>query len=186
MLENLNDINWNALKCAGGNASQVPNAVQGLISKDARIRNASYWQLDNHVVVQSTVYEAAFYVIPFLLEILSSDIKQGREEIYELLYEIGNGSAHSTDNIQDTSGTFIPLQKACRVRVISGIELYINEIRDKLSEARVEALLLLASFEEMYDVIHNTLEKIYANEQNKAFRKELLEVIKEIASFQSI
>lgn len=78
MFEKINEIDWKGLRQAHGDARQVPEAIKGLISEEEQVRRQSYWLLDNYVVLQSDLYEAALYVVPFLLEILSSDVTQGR------------------------------------------------------------------------------------------------------------
>lgn len=72
MLEKINKIDWKGLRQAHGDADHIPEAIKGLLSEDEQISERSYWLLDNYVVLQSDLHEAALYVVPFLLEILGA------------------------------------------------------------------------------------------------------------------
>ena len=180
MLENLDTIKWKSLKTAHGDASHIPEAIRGLISNNEQIRRKSYWKIDNYAVLQSDLYEAAFYVIPFLLEILSSDIVEGRERIYDLLYEIGNGYAPDEYKIRNNDGTLSTLREACRKPVLDEINLYIEELRNRNSPARKQALDLLFSLEEANDVIIDVFTKLLSDEPEGELRKEMEKMLTEI------
>jgi len=179
MLDDLDKLNWSALKTAHGDASHIPGAIRGLIAEDKQTREMSYWKLENYVVLQSDLYEAAFYVVPFLLEILSSDIKEGRERVYDLIFEIGNGYAPKRYKIKNLDGELTSLAEACRASVIKGMEVYINEVQDKTSQAREKALDVLFSLEEKWNTVLDSLRTIYLDEQDEIFKKRVYEVLEE-------
>jgi len=178
MFETLESIPWDQLKQAHGGAHHVPEALRGLMSKSMDTCNTSYWKLDNHVVVQSDLYESAFYVVPFLLEILNSPECVRRDLVYNLLYEIGNGYAPTTILCQDDTGSFLSLQEACRERVAGGIEIYLKEVEELNSEARTNALELLASLKEYGKIFLPRLEILFLREVNNQFKQELKETIR--------
>jgi len=147
MLESIRSIEWMKLKQAHGDASHVPEAVEQLISDDEEKREKAYWELDNNVVLQSDLYEAAFYIIPFLLEILRSNIAVGREHVYALLAGIANGFAPEAATIL-INGKRIPLSIACRNMVLDHINIYLDEVQNQASDYRDSALDLLMSLSE--------------------------------------
>lgn len=157
MFEMLNNINWSKLKQAHGNAGHIPDALRGLTSPEKKIREKSYWKIDNYVVLQSDLYEAAYYVIPFLIEILESGMKNGRSLVYDLLFEIGNGNASETSKCK-YKGEFIPLEKACRRSVAEKIPLYLKDAEESDISIVKKALELLSSFTEYKSEI---LPKLY-------------------------
>ena len=85
--------NWSELSTLTGNAEHVPAALSGLLSYDRSEFEASYWKIDNHVVVQSDLYSAAAVVPKYLEEIFP--LATYKNDVLELLYEIGNGSSES-------------------------------------------------------------------------------------------
>ncbi len=178
MFETLESIPWDQLRQAPGDAHQVPEALRGLMSKSMDTCNASYWKLDNHVVVQSDLYESAFYVVPFLLEILNSPECLRRDLVYNLLYEIGNGYAPITILCQDDTGSVLPLQQACRERIAGGIETYLKEVEEPNSKVRTNALELLASLKEYGKTFLPRLELLWLREVDNQFKQELKEIIR--------
>ena len=99
-LADLARVAWHEKDIASGKANHVPDAICGLTSSDERTRNRSYWRLDNEVVLQSDLYEAAYFVIPFLVQILNVQPDHGRDLIYDLLYEIANGFARRQSRVR--------------------------------------------------------------------------------------
>jgi hypothetical protein len=182
VFEKMNGIDWRNLQQAHGTASHVPEAIKGLVSEDERVRERSYWLLDNYVVLQSDLYEAALFVVPFLLEILSSEIEHGRDLVYDLLFEIGNGYAPPEVSCKGLNGETVSLGEACRDAVLEGLNIYLGEVKTVDSKARLKALELLASLNEIEDTIRIELEDILSKEENGAFRVELKRVVKEMVN----
>src|SRR5713226_7697798 len=95
-VEDVRAIPWSQKSVASGRADHVPQALAGLVSPDEKLRERSYWQLDNEVVLQSDLYDAAYFAIPFLIQYLRDRVPHGRDRIYDLLSEIGRGFAPPT------------------------------------------------------------------------------------------
>jgi hypothetical protein len=129
-VDNLSRIAWGEKAVASGKADKVPQALAGLLSPDEQVRNRSYWQLDNEVVLQSDLYEAAYFVIPFLVSFLRDHVPYGRDRVYDLLYEITNGEAPPTVMCRTTEGDGIPLKAACTREVKKGLAVYIRDTKD--------------------------------------------------------
>jgi hypothetical protein len=129
-LQGLSQITWNEKSVASGKAIHVPQALAGLISPDEKVRNRSYWQLDNEVVLQSDLYEAAYFVIPFLIEFLNEENIHGRERIYDLLYEIAQGNAPLTVLCRTKEGDEIPLKDACTREIVKGFTTFLRDAKE--------------------------------------------------------
>ncbi len=179
MFANLEKIDWSKLRQAHGDASLVPTAIQELISNDSDKREAAYWKLDNYIVLQSDLYESAYYVIPFLLEILKSDSTVGREHVYALLSEIANGYApeNITININNKN---VPLGDACRSLVSDSVQLYLSEVENKDSEFRSSALDLLMTLKEKSELIKERINALLLTERDSEVADLLREVIREL------
>jgi hypothetical protein len=146
IVDELAKIPWNTLDVASGKGGHVPQAFLGLISPDETVRNESYWQLDNEVVCQSDLYGAAYYVVPFLLDMLRERVPHGRDRIYDLLYEIANGDAPQTVRIRTHDGDEIPLKNACAREINKGVDIFRRDVADpdpRISAKSKELLDLL-------------------------------------------
>ncbi len=113
LVETLNTIPWGLVRTQQSDCRDIPHAVLSLMSHDRAVRKSAYWELDNHVVVQGGLFEGAFYVIPFLLQICSSESSFGRTEALNLLFEIAAGACSFDDlvrfsTVQDPFPYFIP------------------------------------------------------------------------------
>lgn len=102
LIEVLSRIEWSDIRGQVGRCDQIPSALLSLGSADPQVRRKAYWSIDNHVVVQGSLYEGAFYVIPFLSELCASEDPNGRFEALSLLYEIANGMAPFDESVRFT------------------------------------------------------------------------------------
>jgi len=89
MFEEIDTLEWDKIKTNIGNASHVPDALMGLISKNKDEVEKAYWKIENYVVLQGDLSESAKYLPKFLEEaFFLANYKGG---ILELLFQIGNG-----------------------------------------------------------------------------------------------
>ncbi len=159
-LEDLDSVPWGELKQAHGTSGHVPDAILGLVSEDAQRRREAYWKLDNYVVLQSDLYEAAYYVIPFLLQILENPSTLNRREyVYDLLIEIANGGAPELFTVIHSNAEW-PLALACRDRVAAGAALFVSDAAGGASKIRERALGLLMSLREYSETFASDLRKL--------------------------
>lgn len=91
MLEGLDKIDWSKLKHAYGEASDVPDLIRSLLSKDKKVRDSAMYELCGNILHQGTVYEASSYAVPFLQELLKSPDTPDKESIAALLADMGVG-----------------------------------------------------------------------------------------------
>jgi len=142
--ESISHVRWNEIKVASGKADHVPEALIGLLSPDEEMQERSYWRLDNEVVLQSDLYEAAYFVIPFLLQMLDERVPHGRERIYDLLYEIANGDAPSTSLCRTRDGRLMPLREACTEELSRGLRIFDRDTVDEDPRIKAKAKELAA------------------------------------------
>ena len=157
VLSGLDRIPWSQLQQAHGRAGHVPEAVRDLLSHDTEVVTSAYWQLDNYVVLQSDLYEAAAYLPEFLIESLQYAAPVGKAAILDLLYEIANGYAPPEQTLRfhvTPSGELRPLptgeapaiREACWGGVLAGVARYEAEVQNpdrNVSERAAELLELL-------------------------------------------
>lgn len=134
-------VPWRALRCQVGKATQVPQALRVLASADQeRAVKDAYWSLDNAVVVQGDLFEAAPEVVPFLFQLLEGGISDvSRTWVYELLLQLAIG--HDGADAGVPRGT---LRARCQERLHDGIKVLAAEVRNEKSRFRVVAAEILA------------------------------------------
>ncbi len=64
MFYKLNNIEWNKLSHAYGDASDVPELIEGLLSSDKKVFEEAIYELFGNIWHQGTVYEATPKAIP--------------------------------------------------------------------------------------------------------------------------
>ncbi len=93
MLENLKTVPWEKLHHAYGSAEDTPIHLRNLASADSGLREEAFDQLSYSIVHQGSVYEAAIYAVPFLVELLQAESVQAKQNILRLLIEIAAGGS---------------------------------------------------------------------------------------------
>ncbi len=173
----LNSIDWCKINGQMQNCSNIPKDIMNLMSENMSVRQKAYWNLDNHIVVQGTLFEGAFYIIPFLLHYINDKNNCGKTEFYELLYEIANGWSdekicYETVGIDDfifykPCNFFVEsvdLDIACKKAVEKGWDIFKSELFDISSDYRKNALEIMFLFEENWLELSEYLQKIICTE----------------------
>ena len=91
MLEGLDKINWSQLHHAYGEAGDVPQLIQKLLSKNDQERHEAISDLFQIIWHQGTVYEASSYAVPFLYELLKSPETPDKLPIAFLIANLATG-----------------------------------------------------------------------------------------------
>jgi hypothetical protein len=188
----LSKVPWSAIGAQLGFCTHVPAALLGLTSANQAKREESYWQIDNYVVVQGSLFEGGFYVVPFLVEMIRSGLEE-KTEVYDLLFEIANGSQVTSTKVKysivkdsfsyylpDENGDFAQfLQVACRGAVLKGFLDYVTDMECGKLQTKEKALELITSFDEHPRLLKTVLQAALAKEMNPSFRSRLAQSIEE-------
>jgi hypothetical protein len=96
VLEGLDDVPWNTLHHAYGEATDVPELIRSLVSPEQGVRAKALWELYGNIWHQHTVYEASSRAVPFLLEVaVSPEVPDDtRAGVMQLLADIADGSSY--------------------------------------------------------------------------------------------
>jgi len=91
------EVDWKSIDGAesGSGSAELPQVIKQLFSDCEEERETAYWQIDNKVVVQGTLYEAAPYAARLIVDGVLSDPKRVNEEVLNLLFELANGASKS-------------------------------------------------------------------------------------------
>jgi len=85
---------WSKIRIADGLATEIPSALRELLAAQTREEcELAYWKLENYVVVQGQLFEAALFVVPVLMAALVTLERPVlvRHKLIELLFQIVNG-----------------------------------------------------------------------------------------------
>lgn len=137
-------FDWKSLRAAGS-AEGVPSAIECL--RDAQTHEEAtraYWQIDNTVIVQGALYEAAECTIPCALSVLPDCTKFGRPWALELLFQLGSGGTHR-DEMQAGNTN---LDDRCRAAVKLGVAMYFYFLEHGTPEESEICAVLIALFAE--------------------------------------
>ncbi|CAN7536290.1 hypothetical protein LJR118_003858 [Acidovorax sp. LjRoot118] len=134
-------IPWSTLRQAGGTAEQVPHALMDLLSAPTpELATNAYWRLENHVVVQGQLHQAAEPVVSVLVAALMEDQpRHVRLGVLELLFQILAGSAHESEIALGNEG----IDNACRHRAREGMWLLYKELMHGERDAAREVIELI-------------------------------------------
>jgi hypothetical protein len=113
-------IDWKSLR-AMGSAEKIPEALSRLChAENPEEATEAYWQIDNTVVVQGQLFEAAVPTCARLVEMLPTCSPAGRPRVIELLAQISRGEADQSEVEKDRSS----LQRECMAIIVNGFDLY--------------------------------------------------------------
>jgi hypothetical protein len=131
-------LKWDELREMDGPATNVGQALSGLLSaRTAAEAEAWYWKLENRVVVQGRLYEAAEYVVPVLIAALVDDRpRHVRFSLLDLLFQIVNGT---TDPDEVDAGN-ADLAEKCRSRAREGIWLFYRDLMLGFRDATIDLI----------------------------------------------
>lgn len=90
---------WAKLRVADNRPLDVPEYLEGLIESSTEDdAEGYYWGLENEVVVQGQLFDAAVPVVSVILAALGDELSRpARLWLLELLFQIVNGESHADE-----------------------------------------------------------------------------------------
>jgi hypothetical protein len=105
----------------GTSARGVPDAIRELaLAQDLQAARSGYRRLDNWIVVQGALYDAASAAAPCLVAALMTCGNSGRAYILDLLVQIGTGQSRAESSSPDEDD----LACRCLDEVARGMPIY--------------------------------------------------------------
>lgn len=134
---------WRDLQEANGPATRIPAAFIELIrSADPEAAQKAYWKLENHVVVQGSLFESSVGVVSLVGAALAEPArpKWVRIALLELLFQIVAGESHSDEVARGVAD----LGQKCRTEAKKLLWILYGIFQDgELWEAAREIILLI-------------------------------------------
>ena len=110
---------WNQLQVMGDRSDRVPGSLRGLVfAMDEDEATLYYWELENTVVVQGQLFEAAPAVVSVLLAALAEGVSsEAIGWVLELLFQLVSGDS-DVEAVERGNGS---LGDACRNKAREGL-----------------------------------------------------------------
>lgn len=161
-LAQLDEVDWRSLHTAHGTAEHIPVALRALANaQTAGQLFDAYWRLDNYLVLQGTLYESAYFAVPYILDVLlSSQRPRLRVAAYDLLIEIARGVPNPGRPWTPPPNAPEDLREACRELITSGLAACVPDLFSGDGMVRRRALDLLTSFDDSDGNLRTVLAKV--------------------------
>ena len=150
-------VPWSTLRQASGTAEQVPHALMDLLhAPTPELATQAYWRLENQVVVQGQLYQAAEPVVAVLMAALLAEEspRHVRLGVLELLFQILSGSAHGSEVALDNRC----VDEVCRDRAREGLWILYREWVCGERDAVGEIIKLIEADGTRFDAIRKVVE----------------------------
>ena len=176
----VNEIEWNALMGASGNCSHYSIVFQHLQSDNRAICEKAYSQLENHAVVQGTLYESAPYVCDILVGFLQfNKVFHCKFELYDFLTEAVFGDSLGED-CSSYLNADLPIKTACILAIRNGVDAYVADLLHKELLVRIGAADLLLATPYALTGRNDLIEKVKSINSSNADNKRLLRTLNEL------
>lgn len=165
----------------------VSRAFCGLFSETPTELEETCRFFDHHFVIQGNLHPGAFYITPFLVASLCTGIGVGgRQKVYEILSEIGSGTANLKDTVSfkriygsfhyfkpSESGVDLPLEIACHNAVSEGLPIYLSDL-DQNKECLSKILDLVYCFPQFYELAKRKINELLRSGNPSEHKLKLL------------
>jgi hypothetical protein len=135
----LNRWDWSRFRQATGNAGHVPGAIRALLDSGTPDDvDIPYWKLENHIVVQGQLYQAALPAVSVLIAALTWTERPSwvRVGVLDLLFQLVNGTAHESE----VTANGIDLAESCKQAARQGLWVLYRELLDGERDAAKDVL----------------------------------------------
>ena len=168
----LGAVDWGSLR-AMGDAAVVPGAVRALVSAETSdAADAAYWHLDNNVVVQGQLFEAALPLVPVVLAALAGHLSApARLRAMDLAVEIASGRP----DVSETELGNTSLGRDCRAAFAEGLWLIYAQLSAEEASLRERAVQVVYAADPDRARVGTVLDEAAANDPDGGVRSAAAE-----------
>lgn len=160
---------WCEIHTKFGLANDVPSRIAQLFRGNSTERAHAYWKLDNVIVLQGSLSQAAYYTASVILEVLSTGEERINLQVANLLFEILNGHAERDEDIILIDGIAKPLSNICYSIISSNWKLIFDRYIDATDDLAASTLAdMLISMPDQYHNIRNELVAVKVGSERNA------------------
>jgi len=172
MLETLNQFNWNSIHHAYGAAGDIPPLIRSLLSQQKENRQKAIEELDNLIHHQGTLYEAAFYVAPYFVELLNNSDTPDKDIIAASFADLAKDITQIEESERDYKWA-----KSLRETVEENISLLYPFLKSPNEGVRWVITRTLAIFPKYKSITLPLLKEAFIAEPHKEVKKEMEKAI---------
>lgn len=136
---------WTSLRTESGSGARLPQAFEDLSTATSKeVADDAYWRIDNEVLVQGELYEAAVSTLEVLLS-MAPTVPSGpsRRSVAELIQQIVFGEPHTSEVEIGNAG----IADLCRSIAYGAVWVFYGWLTDVDGDVRECALLTLHKVE---------------------------------------
>ena len=200
MLEGLTKIDWTKLTHAYGEASDVPELITSLASKDEEERKSALWELYGNIFHQGTRYEVTPYAIPFIFELIRDSQVLDKANLIKFTVDLALGypeaflpkgpnvedwafdaeqlkeeeEAEGLDDIDEDWLKHIDAFINSYKSVLKEVPTYYKFLESKDSVLKIMAIFAIAWFREVASESANKIRPLIAKEKDELILTNLL------------
>ena len=153
-LSGLDAVPWQKLQHAYGAASDVPELITALASRDRTVGDKTWETLYGNLWHQGTIYEATVHAVPFLVRLLDADAVQEKHKILVYLANLYCGNSYlamndswksevSRPNLERRLETELGWVAATKSAIVAGLESYVQQLHGPESGSKIASAYLL-------------------------------------------
>jgi hypothetical protein len=154
--------------------------IVNLLSDDPMIKETHLRQLERNLLPQDVLCEAAYYAIPFLLELLQDERARGSVyEILPLLAICSQPEAYDARFAPD--GEEQSLTRACRASLEAGVSYYVRDVQDRSlpNSCRLNALSTVCRLRDRKNDWFPAIRRAFDTESDPEMRQAIEEWLSE-------
>lgn len=175
---------WDSIRDCHGPCPDLTPVFRELAEGSPQEAESAYWDLDNHIVVQGYLSEAAFYAAPFVVALVQAASDANKPLIYELLTEISMGNCAGIVKyfpqadpffhlVNATTGIEVPIPIGCRATIALGISSYLSDAVSNVRPLNQAALGILECFDEYGGFLYHKLFDIAKHVTNHILKSDI-------------
>ena len=174
LIQRISAVMWDDFGTAECSENNLRRALLAIVENGSvKALLSAKDELETAIVRDRDLFESAFYVIPFLVDILNLEEDGSTICALELLLAIQDAWASWDRSISvrlpygdQASNRMIPLQVACRFALGCGIPSYIRILKERSKFCKIKTVELLAHFVEYDVVLYPLLKECWRAEQD--------------------
>ena len=187
--EGLDEVPWENLKHAYGDAGDVPDLLRGLASADGNVRKESIYKLYGNIWHQGTIYDATPHAVPFLIRLHAIPGLPAHDDVATLLMLIGAGrgffEVHSTSGCSPQDGTTLEDTLAAEERIREEVRNALLPILSDLAAYRISSdrnlrevsLALIEANRDYFEDAFPMIEAALKEESDETILEQMTEIL---------
>lgn len=177
MLEGLDSVNWSKHKGAYHLKERVPILIREMTSQDDAVRRKASSSIFEEMHHQGSIYDATPYIIKFLIELLTYEQVQDKEDLILMIWHV---LAACEETYGDTANFGIRATRGYILTydyVEAGFYTFANLLDDENLTIRLTAILIISHLKEHAAACRHMLRRKYCAETDPLIKAVILKCL---------